>query len=613
MNLGLPLSLLWPVFLMSLMHPAQAASLKGQRLKVTGRWHGNALLVYKVKFRDPRKNPTHGQIAGVIGKIDAQKKQFHIGLAQIRWHAGTRFQQLERQQLRRGKAVKVKVKRSKKGELIANTITAESDNFPEGEVVLLGTVENAQPVSGDRNRIVILGITGVVPENLTNPALQLTRRQDDARPEDQFRIDLFGRPLIIGGEFGLTPRYEEDLKLDPARDDDRLRISSQLQLEIFYAPSKMTAIFLEGRLDGEIELYREGGRDKTAERRLRRGESWFFWGDILESGISFQIGRQNFQDRREWWWDANLDAVRLYITRPFFHFELGIGQEALVLSTEDDGIDAKQDDVLRILSRARWQWDSSHGLALFFLHQNDHSRAGHIGELVKESQQDRSDATLTWGGVRATGSLDLGEHLEMEYWLDNAWMGGRERRVNFTGTGKDSVKRIESIDQRSIFGWAVDSGVILETDLPLHPTFTLAYAVGSHEFQQTGLQDNNVRFRGVDRFRLYGELLRPELSNLHIWTVALGFPLLQSSSVEILYHKYSQVRTEPFLRNARLRAEPKGDSRDIGQELNIVIGLEEWKRLELELTLGMFRAGEAYGELEGETAWNAIFKMNYNF
>ncbi|HHJ38679.1 MAG: hypothetical protein AXA67_05830 [Methylothermaceae bacteria B42] len=613
MNLGLPLSLLWPVFLMFLLHPTQAASLKGQRLKVTGRWNGSSLLIYKVKFRDPRKNPKHGQISGIIGKIDFQKKQLSIGPIAVYWHDKTRFQQLEAQDLKPGKAVKVKVKINQKGELIAKTIQAESDNFPVDEIVLLGAVENTLRLSGDRNRIIILGITGVVPERLTNPTLQLTRRQDDARPEDQFRINLFGRPLIIGGEFGLTPRYEEDLKLDPDKDDDRLRLSSQLQLEIFYAPTTMTAIFLEGRVDGEIELYREGGRDKTVKRRVRRGETWFFWGDILESGVSFQIGRQNFQDRREWWWDANLDAARIYYTRPFFHFELGIGQEALVLSTDDDGIDAKQDDVLRILSRTRWQWDSSHALSFFFLHQLDHSSTGNIGDQVREKQADNSDATLTWGGMRATGSLDLGDHLEMEYWLDNAWMGGRERRIHFGGTDKDSVKRIDAIDGRDVFGWAVDSGVILETDLPFHPTFTLAYAVGSREFRQTGLQDNNVRFRGVDRFRLYGELLRPELSNLHIWTVALGFPLLQSSSVEILYHKYNQVRTEPFLRKARLRAKPNGDSRDIGHELNIVLGLEEWKRLELELTLGMFWAGEAFDKLEGKTAWNAIFKMNYNF
>jgi len=243
----------------------------------------------------------------------------------------------------------------------------------------------------------------------------------------------------------------------------------------------------------------------------------------------------------------------------------------------------------------------------------DHSDTHTIGELVDETQLDVSDAKLTWGGVRANSNMDVGRNIGMEYWIDTAWVGGKETLVKSSNTDDDGVKQIDAIDRRDVFGWAVDLGLIFETDLPLHPTLTLAYAFGSREFRQTGLQDNNVRFRGVDRFHLYGELLRPELANLHIWTVSAGIPLLSSSSVELLYHKYNQVETQPFLRQARLKASPNGDSRDIGQELDLVMGLEEWRHLELEWVFGVFWAGSAFGELKGKTALTSILKLNYNF
>ena len=97
------------------------------------------------------------------------------------------------------------------------------------------------------------------------------------------------------------------------------------------------------------------------------------------------------------------------------------------------------------------------------------------------------------------------------------------------------------------------------------------------------LQDNNVHFGGVDRFRLYGELLDPELSNLHIVTVALGLRILSKSSIEFLYHHYRQVRRADFLRDHDFKRDPNGLSRRIGDEWDLVIGIEEWEHVEVEL------------------------------
>ena len=132
-------------------------------------------------------------------------------------------------------------------------------------------------------------------------------------------------------------------------------------------------------------------------------------------------------------------------------------------------------------------------------------------------------------------------------------------------------------------------------------------------FRQTGLHDNNGRFRGVDRFRYYGELLRPELSNLEIQQVALGVPLFRSSSLEVIYQRYRQVYAAPYLRESRLQTEPDGFHTDIGSEWDVVLGIEEWKHLETEVVGSMFRAGRAYGAREGERAFLLILKVDVNF
>jgi len=247
--------------------------LKGQRLKVTGQWDGKQLRVYKVRFRDARKNPKRGKVIGIIADIDHEKRLIRIGPLKVSWYRKTRFGKSTPAAFQPGTAVQIRVSIDSQGKLIARDIRSGPDDLERDEIQLLGTVTEARPVSGDRNVIVILGAPAVVDERLTNPTLQLTRRQDDFRPDDQLTLDVFGRPLIIGGEFGFTHRYQKDFKLDPNENDDRLRLNPELQLELFYAPAKMVAIFLEGQATSQIELYKEGGRDQTIQRKLRRGET----------------------------------------------------------------------------------------------------------------------------------------------------------------------------------------------------------------------------------------------------------------------------------------------------------------------------------------------------
>ena len=44
-----------------------------------------------------------------------------------------------------------------------------------------------------------------------------------------------------------------------------------------------------------------------------------------------------------------------------------------------------------------------------------------------------------------------------------------------------------------------------------------------------------------------------------------------------------------------------------------MIGIEEWKHVELELVAALFKAGDAFGSISGETATYTSLGLTYEF
>ena len=186
-----------------------------------------------------------------------------------------------------------------------------------------------------------------------------------------------------------------------------------------------------------------------------------------------------------------------------------------------------------------------------------------------------------------------------------------------------AISIVDEVEDNDVEAWAYDLGATWQTQWHGDPRLTLGYAFGSGDsdtqddqdkaFRQTGLQDNNSRFRGVNRVHYYGELLRPELSNLRIWTASIGYPVLSNSSIEFIYHKYRQVHSSDRLRDVDIDSRPNGTDPDIGSELDIVFGFEESRQWEIEFIFAAFKSGKAFGEQEGEIAYKLDFNLDYNF
>ena len=443
-------------------------------------------------------------------------------------------------------------------------------------------------------------------------------RTGDWRPAEQLTVDLFGRPLTIGGEYEFLYEYREDFTLG---DDNDSFMGHALSLEFFYEISDSVFAFVDLTTfySDDIDI-----GDPNRKLGLDRGQAWVLFEEIFDSNVDIQVGSIYFSEEREWWWDSSLEALSVQYWGEWWEAEIYVGEQLAAVSTVDEGIDPEYEDVLWVLGRAGREILDTHFLEFFVAQRYDHSPTEAIDTLLPDALEDESDDDLTWVGIRSSGLWMLGELGDLHYWLDTAYVHGTETSIFFEEAGDDSeLLIVDDIESQKVSGWAVDLGLTLQTNWRLNPYFTMRYAVASGDsnedddtntaFRQTGLQENNDGFGDLNRFYYYGELLQPELSNLEVWTVSAGLPLLNNSFLEVVYHQYDQHVATDFLRDVNIDMDPFGENDNIGQELDVIVGFREWMHWEVEAVAGLFKAGDAFGDLSGNTSAGVLLNVDFNF
>ena len=461
------------------------------------------------------------------------------------------------------------------------------------------------------------------PEDVQAPAAKpmsnLVRRQDERRPDDQFQTLFLNRPLTIGGKYEMSPERRVNYNLDSEEDRDLTRVNQEFRLELLYEFGPSLTTFLEAQFFQRLD--RKDGRQNQSEFETRRGQSWIYYSFLPDAGLALQIGRQILQENRSWWWDAELDAIRLHFSGTAVNAEVGVAEEVFPVSIDDD-LAADLEGVTRLFGRWNWQWAIDQHLELFWLSERDRSGAPQENIDIPEELEDTRDAELDWIGARVTGRWKAKRVGKFYYWTDMASVRGTEHLTDFADIGDGFIEVADS-RELDVRGWAVDAGVTLRPRFDRELSLTARYAVGSgndqpdssrdHSFRQTGINTNKDKFRGVARFRYYGELLRPELSNLRVLTFAVGRRFLSASSLDLLYHNYRQVYADTTLRAPRIDAPLNGADRDVGEEIDLVLGIEEWRRWELKFIGSVFFPGDAYGPTSGEKAYRGDLMLRYIF
>lgn len=420
--------------------------------------------------------------------------------------------------------------------------------------------------------------------------------------------------LQFEGEFEFKIDWLKNIALAERPQDDVQLSEQELQFGLSYQRERFLA-FGEIKLVGDQAVFADD-TPNMSETALERGEMWLLFKQVFDSNFSVQIGRQNFMEPRLWWWDQDLDAARFYYTRAPWRLYVGVAEELWPVSTNQDFIDPKEQNVKRLLAFANWI--SSEKLALdgFFLTQRDESDTPAVDSVIENVQIDEADANLTWAGLRATGAFSLSRGGKLRYRVDTGVVTGNETLVVLEDATPGSSS-VTGTQKRNVRGWALDLGATWTLPLRGNPTLELIYAYGSGDdnpndgtdsaFRQTGLQDQDEEFRD------YGVVLRPELSNLRIATLALGLPVYSGTRLTLGYHYFRQVDAAPFLRDTGIDVQPTGASKDIGNEFSLVVQLRKWEDLQMDIIAGSFKAGSAFGAGAGERTNRLFFKLIYEF
>jgi alginate production protein len=445
----------------------------------------------------------------------------------------------------------------------------------------------------------------------TAPAPEPSGR-DERRPERSLAIDLFGQPVALGGSWEYTDERRRNFDLDDTSARDRRVREHELKLEARTRFGANTHAFAQ--IVGLHETRRtQGTRGKQVTHSAERGQMWLQQDRIGGTPWSLQAGRVELLDRRAWWWDEDLDAVRARHDAGSWRLDTGIARELLRKSSADNGVLPAARGVTRFFGQATWPWAQRHALDAFWLVQNDSSSRAAAGAVFRdEDATDPSDLDARWVGFRASGEWRVEDGPRLAYWADTAFLSGRERVTAFDEQPDDS--RVAAGTQRqSVRGNALDIGATGSLALPLRPSLTVGYARGSSGFRQTGLQENKTRFGGVKRWQRYGELVQPELANLSVASVGAGVRVLDNSSIELMAHRLRQVRASDRLAGSRLSADPQGSSRKLGREVNLLIAVRESKRIEFTFKASHFKPGAAFAPDERKPARAVEFGVAVNF
>lgn len=475
--------------------------------------------------------------------------------------------------LRPGEHVEVRLVRRGRA-LLATRIKRR----PPGESEVEGVVESLD--LEETRRMALLGFELALGDSVRV-------RSPKRRPEVVRGLasddDLAGRELLALGPLHLTavagvsldPNHNYDLDAGEATDQTKSDFSGRVEawarfgdrLRGFGRVSTFGRLILEDQ---------KGTRDGVLEASF--DEAWFLASGLLRPELALQVGRQRVLDRHEWLSDAYLDAVRLHLSSRDTWGELSASTRYGAVTTEN----TETWNVMAALNRSL---DRNFDVGAYAIH--------------REAHPGRTGGRRTWSGVRLL-QLRAGRFFA---WGEMGWLRGRDRGYELKGKGIH-----------------LSGGLLLSRARRLR--LNVQYARGSGDrklgdgidgnYRQTGLADNNDRFGGVTRFRFYGELFRPELSNLEVVSAGIGIRPTSASSIDLLAHRYRQIVPLPFQNGVDIDEQPLGRDTRLGHEIDLVAGIREIRNLKIEAVIGLFRAGSAFAN-RSETARTSRLQIDVSF
>lgn len=377
--------------------------------------------------------------------------------------------------------------------------------------------------------------------------------------------------IVLSEKFTAFAEYRHSLRDDREFDlSDNFNYNNndtqpEIRLELIGNYSKHLQSFAQVRVRKKYYFNENSYNPPPAENQTAITQLYFLARNIGNRGFALQLGRQDFDERREWLFDEYLDAVRAY----YYGLEKFIFNAAYIHGKWP--VKEKFKTWTDILAQARFFPDNNDLFEVYTLRR-------------KDSEEIRNREPVYYG-ARYYGA----PHPFIRIWADGSLLRGEDK-------GKSQKAR------------AFDLGATVSLkNVNFVPSITAAFALGSgdktsgdgvsNEFRQTGYQDNTDYFGGYRTVQYYGELLDPELSNLIIKTLGAGIKPGRNISAEIIYHSYKQDHPDDKLRGNLIDppARPNGVNDDIGSEVDLIFAVVNIAdRFNFSWILAIFNPGRAF-------------------
>ncbi len=308
-----------------------------------------------------------------------------------------------------------------------------------------------------------------------------------------------------------------------------------------------------------------------------------------QSNVRLRAGRQALNDPMEAILDENLDGLAIRYGKGAFELELSY--------TRQDWINASTisefDDIDNTLAMLR------------ITPSKDTLWMPYVFHRATPNDTDR-----TWIGLQGIVEPD---NSNWRYWIHASALDGDE----LAPTQADANGDIAPQSTRDVGGSAFDIGINWRAGGTLKATYTVAYARatgGSSEdrFRQSGLHDNDFALNNKNSFRYLGEVLDPELTNIQIITLGAGFEIAKDWELDFALHAYEQVEAEDQLRGSDIEFEPEGIAKNLGKAVDVIIGFEPNKQLQVIGTFGLFEPEDSF-DADRDAAWLARAEVEYRF
>ena len=392
-----------------------------------------------------------------------------------------------------------------------------------------------------------------------------------------------GSNLFVGGYVSLEGETNRNYRLSSNLGGADSILTPILAPAFAYEPNQYLQLYVNPVL--EIPVAVEEIEDQPQTTGLNMNLAYLTLKNLVP-GARMQVGRQRFIDSRRWLFNENMDAIRFGYQYEQFSLELSVSQLNLV-----------QRNLLR-----REAEEDEEGFVNYYAYADyKFGKKNHVGIFaLYQDQQRLGTAQPITVGLQSSGRL----FENLKYWLQTAAV-----------RGSDGGQRIR--------GEAIDMGLTQRFDGAWEPSITIGYAYGTGDsnpndnvdarFRQTGFQGNSDKFNGVARFKYYGEVLDPRLTNLMVFTGGVGIKPFSKTSFDLVYHYYLQDHASTRIRGSDLDTDPTGLSKHVGSEADLVVGYQGIPHLQTKFVLGYFFPGKAYTESWHDGAFLASILLRYNF